>query len=433
VRRILKRLRARDSGLLRESLLALAVRLVGASAGFLMTFAVARTLAPDQAGYFFLALTVIALLAPIVTIGLPTATLRFIGAAAAEGGWTEVRAVTRLSWLWAGASAVLAGLALWLLAPLLAERLFDKPPMTPILKVMAGSSVFVGIGFLLTRQLQGLRRPTQAIVVWSIGIPIGVSAGAFLLPIAGAWDLALVHLGCAAATLGVGLYWWHRAVPAAPRGGFDGAALWASCMPLWVVAIMAAVANWAGQFIAGIWVSPEQIAELAVAQRTAQLVTFVLLAVNLVVAPRFAALHKQGEHAELRRLALHSVRLMGVFATPMVLILCLFPRTILGAIGPQLAVAAPLLVILSLGQLVNVVSGSVGFLLNMTGHERDMRNIVLVSGPFAILAALALIPPFGVTGAAVATALAVSMQNLGAVWMVKRRLGFNMLAIWQRV
>jgi O-antigen/teichoic acid export membrane protein len=124
---------------------------------------------------------------------------------------------------------------------------------------------------------------------------------------------------------------------------------------------------------------------------------------------------------------------MGVFATPMVLILCLFPRTILGAIGPQLAVAAPLLVILSLGQLVNVVSGSVGFLLNMTGHERDMRNIVLVSGPFAILAALALIPPFGVTGAAVATALAVSMQNLGAVWMVKRRLGFNMLAIWQRV
>jgi len=185
--------------------------------------------------------------------------------------------------------------------------------------------------------------------------------------------------------------------------------------------------------VAGIWTSAEDVAQLAVAQRTANLVSFILVAVNLVVAPRFAALYKQGKHPELRRLALRSVRLMSLVGAPVVLFLCLFPGWVLGLFGPEFRAAAPLLVILALGQFVNVVTGSVGFLLTMSGHERDMRNVVLFSGPFAVVAAVVLTPLYGVTGAALATALAVSVQNLGAVWLVRKRLGFNTLAVWERV
>jgi len=45
----------------------------------------------------------------------------------------------------------------------------------------------------------------------------------------------------------------------------------------------------------GTWVSSEEIVQLAVAQRTALLTSFVLMAVNLVVAPRFASMYKKGE------------------------------------------------------------------------------------------------------------------------------------------
>ena len=80
---------------------------------------------------------------------------------------------------------------------------------------------------------------------------------------------------------------------------------------------------------------------------------------------------------------------------------------------------------------MNVVTGSVGYLLSMSGHEKDLRNTVLISGPLAIIAAVALTPLWGATGSAIATALAVATQNLVAVFWVRKRLGFNTLAVWR--
>jgi O-antigen/teichoic acid export membrane protein len=83
---------------------------------------------------------------------------------------------------------------------------------------------------------------------------------------------------------------------------------------------------------------------------------------------------------------------------------------------------------LALGQFVNVITGSVGYLLTMTGHEKDIRNNMLFCGPFAIMLSLALIPFWGAIGSAIATALALSVQNLIALWLVKKRLGFSLLS-----
>ena len=87
----------------------------------------------------------------------------------------------------------------------------------------------------------------------------------------------------------------------------------------------------------------------------------------------------------------------------------------------------------AVGQVINVITGSVGYLLNMTGHEKDMRNVVLFSGPLAIVLAFSLTSHFGLMGAAYATAISVATQNLLAVWMVKKRLGFNTLNIFRKV
>ncbi|MDC1117185.1 polysaccharide biosynthesis C-terminal domain-containing protein, partial [Luminiphilus sp.] len=76
------------------------------------------------------------------------------------------------------------------------------------------------------------------------------------------------------------------------------------------------------------------------------------------------------------------------------------------------------------GQLINVATGSVSFLLTMTGHERDIRNLAMVSGPITVACALWLIAIWGVSGAAYAMALGLTVHNLGALWMVRRRLGF---------
>ena len=85
--------------------------------------------------------------------------------------------------------------------------------------------------------------------------------------------------------------------------------------------------------------------------------------------------------------------------------------------------------VLSLGQFINVITGCVGYLLTMSGHEKDMRNITVINGVLAIVLALILNPIFGAMGSAISTAIAVAVSNLMAVGMVQKRLGFNTLNI----
>jgi O-antigen/teichoic acid export membrane protein len=92
--------------------------------------------------------------------------------------------------------------------------------------------------------------------------------------------------------------------------------------------------------------------------------------------------------------------------------------------GKEFTAAAPLLVALSLGQLVNVATGSVGFLLLMSGHEKTMKYITIVSGVISITLLVTLSQWYGVLGAAWAMAIGLAIQNLAALYFVKRHLGF---------
>ena len=67
----------------------------------------------------------------------------------------------------------------------------------------------------------------------------------------------------------------------------------------------------------------------------------------------------------------------------------------------------------------------------MTGHEKLLRNNVFVAAVTALALGFTLVPPDGLTGAAIATAGGIALQNLLCVWQVRRVLGFNTLAIWR--
>jgi O-antigen/teichoic acid export membrane protein len=204
-----------------------------------------------------------------------------------------------------------------------------------------------------------------------------------------------------------------------------------SCMPLLLVIITQLLVQWSGIFIAGVYLEAKSISLLASAQRTAMLVSFVLVVVNLVVAPRFALLYEQGELWELETLALTSVKLITVLAFPLIILMVCFPGEIMALFGPEFVAGGPLLRILAVGQFINAVCGSVGILLIMSGNEQDVRNVSLLSGAFSLVSVWVLTVYFGESGNAMGTAAVVAGQNLLTVYFVKKRLGFNTLAVWR--
>jgi O-antigen/teichoic acid export membrane protein len=109
--------------------------------------------------------------------------------------------------------------------------------------------------------------------------------------------------------------------------------------------------------------------------------------------------------------------------------LIIFGRDILaGFFGPDFASAELALAVLAVGQLINAATGPAGPILNMTGFERDTTLITLVAAVVAVVLSFALIPTWGVEGAAFAAAGSFASWNLLLSIQVYRRLGLHTTA-----
>ena len=86
------------------------------------------------------------------------------------------------------------------------------------------------------------------------------------------------------------------------------------------------------------------------------------------------------------------------------------------------------LVVLTVGQVARALFGSVGFLMTMTGHGRETAYVFGLSVVLNIGLNAFLIPPFGMAGAAFATALTTILWNVLLFVYVLNRLGINSTA-----
>ena len=412
---------------IRSSAFAFVVRALGAVAGFLTTALIARQLGAEESGYYFLAFTTVTILAAVSRVGIDNSIIRFVG-----GSPEQAMSVFYKSVLLAGIVSAGVAVALFTLAELLAMHFFQKPQMAPVLQGVSVGVIGVALFTLAANALQGLHKVLYSIFILNIAANSVLIACIYLFDISDASVLSRFFATAALLAAFSGYFLLLRMKPLQQSPGISWSALFKSCLPLWSVVIMSQMVQWSGQFIAGVYVAPEVVAQLAVAQRTAMLASFVLIAVNLVVAPKFAAMHRNGDMAGLESLAITSVKLIGIMATPVIAVMLLFPHFLMGLFGEGFSGGAGMLQILAIGQFVNAITGSVGFLLMMCGYEKDMRNITLISGSMALTLTWWLTADFGAYGNATGTAIAVATQNLLAVYYVKRRLGFNTLAIWRR-
>jgi len=81
-----------------------------------------------------------------------------------------------------------------------------------------------------------------------------------------------------------------------------------------------------------------------------------------------------------------------------------------------------LLVLTVLGQLINCGTGSVGYLLLMSGNQRHLMRVQAVMGGLLLLADLIFVPRSGILAAAIVAALGTAVTNLVYLVAVRRML-----------
>lgn len=436
LKKIPKGLLSRDEGLLGKAATTLVVRIGSAVAAFVMNVAIARVLGAVDAGVFFLSLTVVMAASVITRFGMDNALMRFVSPAWERGDHARVVGVgVQGLGIVTGLGLVVSG-GLYAGADFLAIRIFDDPGLAGTLHFMVLAIVPYSLIWVLSGMLKAVRLPAQANFVEAGAVPTmvgGVLAVLLMFETSASSETAAsVYLVAAFLSVVLAVALFLRHIPKSERLIFSPlGSLVDSALPLFWVAVLNFSILWSSSLFLGIYADAGSVGLYNVAQRTAALISFILIVFNSITAPRFAALYSQGKLKELERLAVKTAWLMSVVACPLLVIVLAIPEWILSLFGPEFTSASMLLRIIAAGQFINVMTGSVGYLLMMTGNERLMRNNVALTAGISLVLNVLLVSRYGALGAAVTTAVCLAIQNVIAAWFVYKRLGIRTIPGWR--
>jgi len=402
----------------------------GVGLAFLMLLMLARRMDSDAYGVFAAAFSVATIAGFVATLGQHVAILRFWSSLDEAHGRAAASAALRfsLSLTFAGATLIAGGLTLaGTLAPQLS--LFGGTELT-----IALTGAMAGAFALSETAVAGLRARGSIVfalapreIVWRLA----VIAGAFAIPAPLGADTALTVIAVAliavtAPQLAV-LVREALAAPRSPAPTEDARALRRSVLDFWGGGAVGPLTAHVGTILVATLLGPAAAGAYFAADRIAKLLSIALIGVNQIVGPMIARSWRGGRIDEVSFLVFAGSVIAFAVAVAGFLVYLLFGRYALSLFNPAYAEALPILLILSVGQLVNTVCGPNNFLLNMAGRERDYLVIMTVWGIAAIAGIWIGASEFGVLGAATASTLAMTGWNITAVATAQIRLGVNPL------
>jgi O-antigen/teichoic acid export membrane protein len=244
--------------------------------------------------------------------------------------------------------------------------------------------------------------------------------------LAGAVNAVLWSFALAAA---VGLYFAHRLfgwlLDGTVRSRHSRASLLAFAIPAMLASSLPVLLTWTDRLVIG---ATRPADEMGVYQAVSQLpIVFSLILSGIggsVLGPIMAELHANDQHERLCETFLVATKWGAYAAVPAFLVLLLFRDEVLAVLfGAQYLVGSRALLLLTCAGFANAISGPVGLLLIMTGHERRWLAISATSLALDLFLQWQLTPHLGLVGAATAT-LATLVFLFGAGLLQAWRLGY---------
>lgn len=411
------------------------VRGFGALSSVLLTLLITQILAPEDAGLFLLTITLIFFFGSLITLGSPTLIIRLVGAKfISETNYvnSQVSALSSIT--------LILGLCLSFLfffTPVFIADIFNKPQLASLLPIAGLCIINFGLTQLYAAAIQGKSSPVLASFIQNTLTPaVFIIISILYFFVSGsvsAYQLILIYTVSSFCCLLLALWCWYKNSEVKWLNSLSvDTQTKTSLSPLFVILIVCQFVQWGGQFAVGIYLPASDLVNFASAQKVAMLASFILIAVNIVTTPKFAKSYSDGDMNKLRLVSKQTSKLTIALSIPVLVVMLFYADNLMSIFGQEYVAASRLLQIMAIGQFINVITGSAGHLLNMTGYEKEFRNIVLFSGPLAVFLAFILTENYGVLGAAYATAISLAAQNILLVYFVKKRLGFNILDVINR-
>ena len=408
---------------------AFTINVVGTGVAFLAQLVLARVLGAESYGVYAYVYAWVMVLSLLATLGFQNGLLRFASAYLAREEWGLVRGVIR----YAERRVALAGLVAAAAGCATVFGLMDRLPAELAYTFLMSFAVVPVLALLQVRGslLRAFGRVAAALVPNHLVRPLAIllGTGALGLGLANAVDAPLamaVTLVATLLSLGVASVSLRRARPHAMAQAkiAEERATWRSAAAFMLLMASAHVFMRRSDVLMLGWFADTTAAGIyTVACRITEPVSFALSAINIIFAPTISALYARGDRANLQALVTTTAWWAALSALVVALPLFILAEALLRLFGEAFVAGADALRILLIGQLINAAAGSVGYLMTMTALERQAAFIIVTATVGNIVLNAALIPAFGMEGAAVVNAVTTTAWNIAMAVFLWRKLG----------
>jgi len=167
-----------------------------------------------------------------------------------------------------------------------------------------------------------------------------------------------------------------------------------------------------------IWIlayyQPEfEVALYGASLRLMLILSMPLIIINAVLPPMIADMYSLKQYERVQNLLQKTASLMIIPAILGLILIVFYGSEILGLVyGDNYTQAYIPFIVLAVGQVVNVLTGSPGILLTMSGHERVVFKTALFSSIVGLIASLVGVQMYGATGAAFGFTVGIIVNNV---------------------
>ncbi len=422
--------------LLSGSSISFIFRLIGIALSYIFTLIIARLYGAETMGIYTLSITFLGVGTLFGKLGMDTTLLRFVAEYREEHNSNTIKYMYFKVMKSVIPVSIFIATGFYFLSPIIAYHIFDKEYLTEYFQIASLGIVPFVLLSINKESIRGLKN----IVVYSLLSNIYVVIIAIVLlillysisreSIIPLFSQVLAILIVCIASF---IYWFREEKKLDNKNVkeyfIQYKEILVVSLPMLVTASMSLIISWTDIVMLGVFVTDAEVGVYTVAMKISMLISLSLMAINTIAAPKFAEFWGRKDILGLSKVAQQSTKLIFWTSFPLLVITWLFPEWIMSIFGSEFVIGATVLILLSFSQLINAMTGSVTYILQMTGKQNIVQYIVFFSAIINIVLNYFLIPIYGINGAAIASMVSLILWNVGAYVFVRLSLKIDTLYI----
>ncbi|RMA93306.1 flippase [Hydrogenothermus marinus] len=429
--------------ILQKSSIAFILKVLGLFSGYIFTLIITRGYGAEAMGIFAICFTVLQIFSSIGKLGLDTAFLRFVAEYSSQDKWNILTDVYKKVIKVTIPISLILSIFLFLLSPYIAKYLFNKVYLFKYLQLTSIAILPFALLFIHIEGIRGLKKTKEYMFLQQAAIFIlaSIILGTItffiyqrFFEIKDINYIPLIVYICSLSIISLIAYllWINYLKNKDIINNIQEENNYISHSSILKISIPMLFSNsiyllmvWTDTLMLGIFRSEEEVGIYNIALRLAMIITLTLLAINAIAAPKFAEFWGKKDINSISKIAEQSTKLIFWTSIPVLVIFLLYPKSILGIFGEKFILGTNAFIILSIGQFINTIMGTSGYILNMTGNQKFVQNVMIISALINAILNYILIQLLGITGAAIATTISTIFWNFVLAIKVK-----NILKTW---